>query len=171
MTDQNTQQQAATQSIPMTVLSQYVKDISFESPNVPAILPMLQQTQPAVNVSVTVGYRPLGTPNTPQAPATFEGVLTIKAEGNVQDNKGFIVECTYCGIFAMPQGVPDEIVKALMMVEAPRLLFPFARQIASECVMNGGFGPLLIAPVDFLSLYHQQQSQAELAAQEPAGAA
>jgi preprotein translocase subunit SecB len=169
MTNEATSAPAQPTSIQMQVLSQYVKDISFESPNVPGVLALLQQTQPQVNVSVTVGFRPLGTPPNAQAPLTMESILTIKAEGKVQETKGFIVECTYCGIFALPQNLPENIVRGVMMVEAPRLLFPFARQIASECVMNGGFGPLLIAPVDFLALHMQQTQTEQLATQKEAG--
>jgi preprotein translocase subunit SecB len=162
-------QENAPQSVPMTVLSQYLKDLSLENPSAPGILSLLQQTQPQVNVNVTVGFRPLGNGPTPQAPAVYECLVTIKAEGKLQDNPAFIVECSYGGAFALPQNLPEQMVRGLMMVEAPRLLFPFARQIASECVMNAGYGPLLIAPVDFMTLYNQQAQAETLAGSDAAG--
>lgn len=171
MTEETQPPAAAPQtiSVPMTVLSQYIKDLSFENPNAPGILTLLSQTQPQVNVNVTVAFRLLGNPPTQQAPVTFEGTVTIKAEGTLQNQPAFIVECIYGGVFALPQGLPDHVVRALLMVEAPRLLFPFARQITSEAVMNGGYGPLLIAPVDFLALHQQQMKNEQLATSQTAG--
>jgi preprotein translocase subunit SecB len=158
-----------TMTVPMTILSQYVKDLSFENPNAPGILSLLAQTQPQVTVNVSVSFRALGTPPNAQAPLALESVVTIKGEGQLQNQPAFVVECAYGGLFTLPQGLPDHVVRGLMLVEAPRLLFPFARQMVSEAVMNGGYGPLLVAPVDFMALHQQQVRGEQLAAQPQAG--
>lgn len=160
---------APAQTVPLTVLSQYVKDFSFENPNAPGVLAQLSAGPPQVNVNVTVGFRQFSQPSKPEQPVTYEGVVTIKADGTIKGQVGFVVECSYAGLFAMPQNVPPHIVRGIMMVEAPRLLFPFARQVCSDAVMHGGYGPLLIAPVDFMALHQQQQQGEQLAVSPAAG--
>ena len=67
----------------------------------------------------------------------------------------FIVECDYAGLFTL-QGVPEEAIDPIVAIEAPRLLFPFTRNIIADAIREGGFPPLLIQPIDFVSLYEQQ---------------
>ena len=139
---------------PLVVKAQYVKDLSFENPRAPSSFQGLQ-TQPSIQISVNVGAQRLADPD-------YEVVLTINAEAKTGDDVLFLVELTYGGIVAIGN-VPPEHVRPLLLIEVPRLLFPFARNVIAEATREGGFPPLLIQPVDFVELYRR-----EIAAQQAA---
>ena len=146
-------------SIPaLAVNAQYVKDLSFENPNAPQSL-MQMKGAPDINVNVDVAVRKL-------AEKSYEVVLGARGEGSSEGNTLFIAEVQYAGVFTIGD-VPEEYIQPLMMIEAPRLLFPFARAIISDCVRDGGFPPLMIHPIDFVALYQQRVAQAQ---QEAGGA-
>lgn len=135
----------------LNVLGQYIKDFSFENPNAPRSLAP-SQTQPSINISINVGVQQLGT-------AEYE--VSLKLEGKA-DNSGtvmFAFDLTFAGIFRL-QNVPQEHLQPLLLIECPRLLFPFAREVVATAVRNGGFAPLLLDPVDFVALYQQRMAQA-----------
>ena len=134
----------------LNVLGQYVKDFSFENPNAPRS--MSQQSQPQINIGINVGLGQL-------APTDFE--VTLKLEGKAEANATvmFAFELTFAGIFRI-QNVPQEHLQPLLLIECPRLLFPFAREVIATAVRNGGFAPLLLDPVDFVALYQQRLAQA-----------
>ena len=150
---------AGQQAPTLAVNAQYVKDLSFENPNAPQSLMQLKAA-PDVNVNVDVSVRQL-------AEKSYEVVLGARGEGSSEGNALFIAEVQYAGIFTIGD-VPQEYVQPLLMIEAPRLLFPFARAIISDCVRDGGFPPLMIHPIDFVALYQQRVAQA---GGEAAGAA
>ncbi len=155
--------------VPITVLTQYLKDLSFESPSAPGILSQIgPNAQPNVAVNVNLATGQLPSPN-PDVPGPYECTLTIKAEGKLAEQPAFIIECSYAGLFVFPNGLPEAAIRAMLMVEAPRLLFPFARQQISEIAQTGGFGPLLINPIDFGALYNQQLQYEARGAQQQAG--
>src|SRR3954449_740579 len=134
----------------LTVLGQYIKDFSFENPNAPRSLAP-NQTQPAINIQINVGVGQ-------SAPTDYE--VTLKLEGKAE-SPGlmlFAFDLTFAGMFRI-QNVPAEHLHALVMIECPRLLFPFAREIIATAVRNGGFAPLLLDPVDFVALYQQRVAQ------------
>jgi preprotein translocase subunit SecB len=139
------------QSVPqLNVIGQYVKDFSFENPNAPRSL-QPSQAQPAINIQINVGVGQM-------APTDYE--VTLKLEGKAE-NAGtvlFAFDLTFAGMFRI-QNVPQEHLHPLVMIECPRLLFPFAREIIATSVRNGGFAPLLLDPVDFVSLYQQRMTQ------------
>ena len=136
----------------LMVLGQYVKDLSFENPNAPASLS--QTSQPQINISVNVTAKPLS-----ETDAEVELRLEGKAEaaGTIMFN----IELVFAGVFRI-QNVPQEQLQPIMLIECPRLLFPFAREIVATAVRNGGFPPLMLDPIDFVALY--QQRMAEVAA-------
>ncbi|HSK38609.1 MAG TPA: protein-export chaperone SecB [Arenibaculum sp.] len=139
-------------ALPIAINAQYVKDLSFESPNAPqALLP--NQPQPQVAVSVDVRPQQL-------ADNVYEVALNLRAEATAGDRTYFIVELTYGGLFTL-QGVPKEHLSPVLMIEAPRLLFPFARAIVAEATRDGGFPPLMINPIDFAELFRRQVAQAQ----------
>lgn len=88
----------------------------------------------------------------------YEVMLMLKLEAKMEKTTAFIVELAYGGIFGMP-AMPEEHLKIFLLVEAPRLLFPFARNIVANAIRDGGFPQVLINPIDFAALYQQQQSQ------------
>lgn len=140
----------ALQGPALNALGQYTKDFSFENPNAPASLGP-QQNPPAINIQVNVNARQL-------AETDFE--IELKLDGGAGEGAGtlFKFDLTYCGIFRCIN-IPQEQLGAVVMVECPRLLFPFARQIIADAVRNGGFPPLYIDPIDFGALYMQRMQQ------------
>jgi preprotein translocase subunit SecB len=137
------------------VVAQYTKDLSFENPGAPASL--APSSQPQINIQINVNARPV-------KDGEFEVELKIEAKAEAKNQLLFAVELLYAGIFRA-QNVAQETLHAFVMIECPRMLFPFARQIVADTVRNGGFPPLMIDPVDFVSLYRQR-----MAKQAPAAA-
>ena len=130
----------------LNVLAQYIKDFSFENPNAPASLAP-QQKPPSINIQINVGARNVG---------QHEYEVTLSIEGKADNETGvlFGFELAYAGVFRI-QNVPEENMHPLVMIECPRLLLPFAREIVATSVRNGGFPPLMLDPVDFVGLYRQ----------------
>ncbi|WP_029006685.1 protein-export chaperone SecB [Azorhizobium doebereinerae] len=131
----------------LNVLVQYIKDFSFENPNAPRSLGN-PQGQPDVNIQINVNARPL-------QQGEFEVELKIEGGATVQGNTLFAFDLTYAGIFRL-MNVPEQSLQPVVLIECPRLLFPFARQIIADGVRGGGFPPLMIDPVDFAALYQQR---------------
>ncbi len=141
------------QTLPqLNVLGQYVKDFSFENPNAPRSLAP-SQTQPALNIQINVGVGQL-------AATDYEVTLTLEGKAEASGSVLFAFDLTFAGMFRI-QNVPPEHLQPLVMIECPRLLFPFAREIIATSVRNGGFAPLLLDPVDFVALYRQRMAQAQ----------
>jgi len=142
----------------LQILTQYIVDLSFENPLAPDSLRGDQSTPPSINVNVDAKGRPLGED-------VFEAVLTIAAEAKRGDDVVFIIELTYGGVFRV-SGVPQEHMQAVVLIEGPRLLFPFARRVLSDVTRDGGFPPLMVDPIDFGALYRaRRQYEAQQAAQ------
>ena len=148
------EQQAQGQQL--IVNAQYVKDLSFENPRAPHSLRQ-QQTQPAVEINVDVKAQSLGTD-------TYEVMLTIKSSAKLQDEALFIVEMTYAAVVTV-RNVPQELLSQVILVETPRLLFPFARNIVAETTRDGGFPPLMINPIDFGELLRRNSAATQPGAQ------
>jgi len=143
------QQQGQTQ---FRVAAQYTKDFSFENPNAPQSL-MQQQAQPTMNIQVNVAPKQISNTD-------FEVELKLDGKAQNGDSVLFAFELNYAGVFHL-QGIPAESVAPLLMIECPRILFPFAREIIASAVISGGFPPLLLDPIDFVSLYQQRAAQAK----------
>ena len=133
--------------VPLSVNLQYLKDLSFESPRAPQVF-VSEGPQSQVGVNVRVDGRGVGE-------NTYEITLHLEVAATAGDAQVFLLEMDYAGIFTVPQLIP-EVLGPLLMIEAPRMLFPFARQIVSNTVAAGGFPPLLINPIDFADLYRRQ---------------
>ena len=127
----------------LIINAQYIKDLSFENPRAPVSLRQ-QTNQPAVEINVDVAAQGLGQDN-------YEVVLKIKASAKAQEETMFVIELAY-GAIVTARNLPPEMVSALMLVETPRLMFPFARNIIAETTRGGGFPPLMINPIDFAEL-------------------
>ncbi len=129
------------------VLIQYVKDLSFENPNAPRSLAPSTQ-QPAINIQVNADATPI-------TDTDFEVVLRIEGKAESQGLLLFGFELVFAGVFRV-QNVPADSMQAVVLIECPRLLFPFAREIIATATRNGGFAPLLLNPIDFVALYRQR---------------
>jgi len=135
------------------ILMQYVKDFSFENPNAPrSMAPSTQQ--PAININIGVDAAPL-------TETDVEVTLRLDGKAESQGMLMFGFELLYSGVFRIVN-VPPDNVQPTVMIECPRLLFPFAREIIATATRNGGFPPLLLEPIDFVGLYRQR-----LAATQP----
>ena len=143
-----TPQQEAAQP-QLNVLVQYVKDFSFENPNAPRSL--APSAQPQINVRINVNA-------TPQNETDYEVELKLEGRAEVDSNVMFSFDLIYAGLFRI-QNVPQDSLHPLIMIECPRLLFPFARELIASAVRAGGFPPLLLDPVDFVALYQQRVAQ------------
>lgn len=148
--------QADTSAPSLNALAQYAKDLSFENPNAPRSL-QPQQEQPQIAIQVNVNAKQM-------AEADFEVDLTLEGDAKIGSDVLFAFELTYSGVFRV-RNVPQDQMHPVIMIECPRLLFPFARQMVADAVRNGGFPPLYIDPIDFVGLYRQKAAEAQASGQ------
>jgi preprotein translocase subunit SecB len=140
-------------SLPLTVNAQYIKDLSFEHPE-PLRSFQAPQGSPDIGVHLDVSVQNV-------QDRTFEVTLTIRAEALQEKKPLFVTELQYAGIFTLGQEVPENTLHPILMIECPRLLFPFARSILASVTREGGFPPLSLNPIDFAGLYQQQLEKQE----------
>jgi preprotein translocase subunit SecB len=136
------------------VIAQYVKDLSFENPNAPAVYQW--QGQPQVDVQFNIGAQAVGDD-------LHEVALKIEVSSKTSEGTVFSIDLLYGGLFTL-KNLPAEQLQPFLLAEAPRILFPFARQVLADASLQGGFPPFMLDPIDFGSLYMQRaaQQQAEL---------
>lgn len=133
------------------LISQYVKDLSFENPNAPAAYQW--QGQPQIDVQFNIGANQVGE-------EVHEVLLKIDVKAKTAEGVTFQVELAYAGLFGLRNVAPDQ-AQPFLFAEAPRLLFPFARRVLADAVRDGGFPPLMLEPIDFGALYMQQAAQGQ----------
>src|ERR1700742_4152516 len=149
---------------PLTVNIQYVKDLSFEVPGAPQIYTQLR-AQPQVSINLDVQAR-----RVQEGQSVFEVAIIIRAEAHDQSPQSngqattpapavFVAELTYAGVSTL-NGLPDNAIEPVLLVECPRILFPFARNILSDVTRDGGFPPVLLQPIDFVALWQSRRAQA-----------
>lgn len=151
---------AAAPGASFNILGQYIKDLSFENPNAPASN-LAGGNQPNFSVAINVNAKK-------QSDDVYAVELMVNAKAEREDNVMFNVELVYGGVFRV-QNVPENQLPPLLMIECPRMLFPFARQVLSNVTQAGGFPPLLMEPVDFVAIYQQNLQQAAQANQAANG--
>jgi len=134
----------------LNVLTQYIKDLSFESPNAPGALRAREKTPP-INININVNATSMGQDN-------YDVALTLSAKAGDEKDLMFNIELVYGGVFKI-QNFPEEHLTPLIFVECPRILFPFARQIIADATRNGGFPPLMIDPIDFGMLFQRRVAE------------
>jgi preprotein translocase subunit SecB len=146
----------------LIVNAQYIKDLSFENPRAPQSLTQ-QTTAPAVDINVDVNAQNL-------SPDTYEVVLTINASAKINGEALFLLELIY-GAVVTVRNVQRDMLPPVLLVETPRLMFPFARNIVADATRDGGFPPLMINPIDFSELLRRNATQPPVApASDPASA-
>lgn len=128
------------------MISQYVKDLSFENPNAPAIYQ--NQTAPEINVQFDIAAAQVGED-------VHEVTLKVEVRAVIGETTAFVTELSYAGLFGL-RNVPEEHVRPFLLGEGPRLLFPFARRVVADAIRDGGFPPLVLEPIDFNGLFQQQ---------------
>jgi preprotein translocase subunit SecB len=134
----------------LNVVGQYIKDFSFENPNAPQSLNAGQEP-PQIGIQINVNATPL-------SDTDIEVVLKLDGKAETVGKLLFRFELEFAGVFRI-RNVPQESLNAVVLIECPRLLFPFAREIIATAVRNGGFPPLLLDPVDFVALYRNKLAQ------------
>jgi len=133
------------------IIGQYVKDLSFENPGAPS--PMLQR--PAIDLGVDLQARRRDAEH-------FEVELRLRVTAKVEEKTVFLLELVYAGLFQI-QNIPDEVLQQVLLIEAPHMLFPFARRIVADVVRDGGMPPLMIEPIDFAALYRAKAAELQKA--------
>ena len=131
------------------IVTQYVKDLSFENPGAPTQL----TARPNIELGVDLSARQM---EGPMFEVTMK--LTVNAKMQGAETTVFLVELAYAGLFQI-QNVPQEVIQQVLLVEGPHMLFPFARRIISDVVRDGGMPPLMIEPIDFMGLYRSRAAQ------------
>ncbi|MGB5949573.1 MAG: protein-export chaperone SecB [Parvibaculum sp.] len=132
----------------LRILTQYIKDLSFENPNVPRTLGPLEH-QPAIGVRVDVNVQRF-------SETDFEITLSIGVDAKTNEEQMFLVELQYSGLFRLTN-IPADSLEPVLLIECPRQIFPFARRIIADATRDGGFPPLLIDPIDFVTLFQQRR--------------
>ena len=142
---------------PLVVNIQFVKDLSFEVPGAPNIFSTLR-AQPNVQINLDVQARRIH-----DGQSVFEVVLVVKAEASepATESSGiprtvFIAELSYAGVFTL-SGVPENAIEPVLLIECPRLLFPYARNVLADITRDGGFPPVLLQPIDFVALWQSRK--------------
>jgi preprotein translocase subunit SecB len=142
---------AAGPPLQVRVVGQYIKDLSFENPNIRKLIDGPGE-KPALRVEVNVNA-------TKMAEKIFESAIIFKAEANSQTGVIYDLELTYAGLFEI-QSIPQEALEPFLLINCPALLFPFLRRLVADLTREGGFAPLLLDPIDFAGLFMQRQQQA-----------
>lgn len=140
----------------VAALAQYVKDLSVENPSAPQVYQWGEQPQLDVQFNINVNK---------VADEVHEVVLKIDASARSGSGVHFVIDLSYGGIFAL-RNLPEEAIAPFLLVEAPRLLFPFARQVIAAATSDAGFPPLMLDPIDFAAIY-MAQAQAAQQQQQP----
>ena len=128
------------------IITQYIKDLSVENPNAPAVFQWNEQ--PQVDLQFNIGATPVND-------EVHEVELKVTATASASQGKLYLIELSYCGLVGL-RNMPDEAQHAFLYAEAPRILFPFARRVIADASRDAGFPPLMMEPMDFGALYQQQ---------------
>ncbi|HWY62697.1 MAG TPA: protein-export chaperone SecB [Rhizomicrobium sp.] len=141
----------------LQIMGQYIKDLSFENPGAPSGF----AGNPEMDMGVDLKVRPMG-------PDHYEVVFHIRVKASSEGRTLFILELAY-GALVKLTNMPEDAVQRVLLIQAPLLMFPFARRVVADVVRDGGMPPLVIEPIDFVSLYQAKMAQA--AQQQPVGTA
>jgi preprotein translocase subunit SecB len=130
------------------IVSQYIKDLSFENPGAPTTL----TGRPNIDLGVELQARRMEGP-------LYEVELKLRVEAKTPDEKPvFLLELAYAGLLQIVN-IPEDVLQQVLLIEGPHLLFPYARRIISDAVRDGGMPPLMIEPIDFAALYRSKAEQ------------
>jgi preprotein translocase subunit SecB len=129
------------------IISQYVKDLSFENPSMG-----VNVRQPQIDFSVDLQARRIS------ETGPYEVLLKLRVNAVQEEKTLFLLEIAYGGLFALDK-IPEEALQPVLLIEAPRLMFPYVRRIISDLVSDGGLPPLMIEPIDFAQLYRTKMQE------------
>lgn len=142
-------------TLPIFIQKQYVKDISFESPNAPHILNI--RGRPEMDISFNMNAVPMDRPGNEEDDGDYyEVTVGLEAKARRGEKLAFVVEILYGLQVKIGKNVPEDKRHPMLYIEAPRYAFPFVRQILTNLTQMGGFPPLLLTPIDFKALYMER---------------
>ena len=148
--------EASQQQMPsIQVAAQYIKDLSFENPSMG-----INIQRPQIDFTVDLQARRM------QDNGPYEVVIKMRVTAQQEERTIFLLEIAYGGIFVMDK-VPEEVLQPFLLIECPRLLFPYMRRIVSDIVSDGGLPPLMIEPIDFAALYRTKMMEAQNQGNQP----
>jgi preprotein translocase subunit SecB len=150
-TDIKEQAQQTAPDMPINILAQYIRDLSFENPQAPDSLKGGQKP-PEMELNIGMDARKI---ESKEVENLYEVVLNLRAAAMRDKDPVFVTELQY-GVTVAINGVPEENHHPLLLIEIPRLAFPYARQIMSEVTVQGGYPPLMLNPIDFQALYMER---------------
>ena len=139
----------------LQLIGQYIRDLSFENPGLG-----MQVQRPQIDLAVDLQARRATEGQQAQTGNHYEVMLKLRVNASDQNKPMFLLELAYGGMF-MLNNVPEDSIQPILLIECPRLLFPFARRIVADVVRDGGLPPLLIEPIDFVSLYRSKMQEAQ----------
>ena len=142
----------------LAILTQYVKDMSFENPKAPRGM-QANAPRPEIQIRVDVNAQPM-------MEGHFEVALHLNVEARAGEDTVFLMELSYGGVFLLTN-IDPKMIQPFLLIECPRLLFPFARRVVADATRDGGFPPLMIDPIDFMALYQRRVQQQQQEAQPP----
>lgn len=146
----NDQNSAGQEGQPAILINtQYIKDLSLEIPHAPEIFKEINSA-PQIEINVNVNYQSL-------EDNYYNVNLSLNMEGDINNQKLFILELTYAAVVSL--NVPQEHLEPVLMIEIPRLIFPFARNVVTNCLVEGGLPPFMINPIDFVTMYNNRKNQ------------
>lgn len=138
------------------VMAQYVKDLSFENPNVTKFVGV-QPEDPSMSIEVSVNAQRMNKPD------LYESAIELRAHATSGSDTIYILEVVYAGLFRL-QNIPEQALEPFLLINCPTLIFPFLRRLAADVTREGGYPPLLLDPIDFAGLYISRQKEAAEAA-------
>ncbi len=140
---------ASTNNQPAVLINnQYIKDLSLEIPHAPNIFSRIT-SQPALKVDINVQSQKLEN-------SSYNVTLNLSLNGNLGEEKLFILELSYAAVVNL--NIPEEHIEPVLGIEIPRLLFPFARNIITQCLIEGGLPPFMLNPIDFAAVYNARKA-------------
>ncbi len=141
----------AVQRFEFELLTQYVKDLSFENPGLPRRAN--NTVEPQIDLRIDINAEKI-------ADDAYEVVLRVHANAKQQDAPVFALDLSYAGVFGL-RSINPEILRPVLLIECPKFLFPFARQIVAQTTANGSYMPMMLQPIDFMALYQQNLERVE----------
>lgn len=133
----------------LIINSQYIKDLSLELPHAPKIFAEIK-SQPSLNVNINVNASHL-------EDNMYVVDLNLVLNGDINDKKLFILELTYCASVTL--NVPQEHLEGVLNIEIPRLIYPYARNVVTQCLMESGMPPIMLSPLDFAAIYEARKAR------------
>ena len=131
-----------------TIVNQYIKDLSFENPNAYDVFKVFAGTTPKIDVAIDIN-------GIKKDDSAYEVDLKFTITTQQDDKSAFVIELVYSGLFAV-SNMTEESVQPFLHIQAPFILFPFARRVIADVTRDGGYPPLMLDPIDFASLYQQR---------------